>query len=341
MITDTFRRRNGRCACSLAVVLMVLSGCESDLRRDPEPRWPAPPEPSSYIYPEDPPVGNSNSLQNLLAGFRSQGHVVLLDIWSTAYQPSCDRFPDLIDLYHALRPEGFQCVAVAFDNPALWNVQISPFLRSMRCDYPCAIVPPSAQEEVARRFAREWRGEVPARLIFDREGRLAAELLTDEAIRTTAQVVRDVLAGQYKAPEPVKRAEPAGVTARTRTLEVTSERTVVQPTTQRSTMADIESMAQSIARQSEETIDWSNAHVAILPFTLVGRSDSETAGKTLADAVARILRAGHPESVVDRQEADELIARYKLTPMAVEYDPSLVAGKANWTHIITGALRWR
>jgi hypothetical protein len=203
------------------------------------------------------------------------------------------------------------------------------------------IVPPSAQSDVVSRVGREWNGSVPARLIFDRTGRLAAEFLDDQAIGTTEDVVRAVLSGQYKAPErPGGRTAPGGVIARARTVDVAGDRTLAQPTSRWSSVSDIQAMAISIAQQSETNIDWSNARVAVLPFTLVGNLDSG-AGKALADAVARLLAAKHPGAVVDRQEADELLAREKLTPLGVEYDPRLIAGKTNWTHIITGTLRWR
>ncbi len=325
----------------LAATVGLLAGCEEDLRRVPPPRWPAPPEPTTFIYPEDPPVANADGIETLLSGYRRQGYVVLLDVWATWSRASCERFPQIIDLYRQLRPEGFQCIALAFDNPGLWNVQIASFLRSMRCGYPCLIVPPSSQSDVAERLGQEWTGSVPARLIFDRDGQLAAELLTEEAIKTTAEVVRAVLAGEYKGPKPIRKPDDSRVIARSRMLDVSADKTVAQPTSRWTSLDMIEAMARSIADQSEGTIDWSKARVAVLPFNLVGRPDNEAAGKTLADAVARILAARHPESVVDRQEADDLIARYKLTPMAVEYDPSLLAGKANWTHIITGTLQSR
>jgi thiol-disulfide isomerase/thioredoxin len=340
-----FNEHTWRFATYLTLATVALpvwmAGCEEPMSSWSTDRGPAPIEPITYVYPADPPVANADALANLMAGYRRQGTVVLLDVWATWCRPSLDRFPDMVELHRKYRDEGFQVIAVAFDNPTMWTVQIAPFLRSVRCGYPCALVPPSAQSDVVSRVGREWNGSVPARLIFDRTGRLVAELLDDQAIGTTDEVVRAILNGQYKPPEsPGPRKAPGGVIARARTVDVAADKTLAQPTSRWSSISDIEAMAVSIAQQSEANIDWSKARVAVLPFTLVGNADSG-AGKALADAVARLLAAKHPDAVVDRQEADDLLAREKLTPLGVEYDPRVIAGKANWTHIITGTLRWR
>lgn len=34
-----------------------------------------------------------------------------------------------------------------------------------------------------------------------------------------------------------------------------------------------------------------------------------------------------------------MLARYKLTPLGVEYDPTELKSRTGWTHIITGTLR--
>jgi len=332
-------RRYGTAIFSWAFA--VLPACEEPVRSPPSSQGPAPPEPSTYIYPEDPPVAGAAALEELLTGYRRQGYVVLLDIWATWSEPSRRRFADVVELHRTLRSEGFQCIAVTFDNPGLWTSEIAPFLRSVRCGYPCLIVPPSAQGDVVARLGSEWNGSVPARLIFDRGGRLAAELLDDASITKTDERVRAILSGAYSVPKSPERPAGGRLIARARTVDVSKDRTLAQPTSQWSSLDDVEAMAQTIARQSEITIDWPNAKVAVLPFTLIGRADPEQAGKALADAVARILAAKHPGSVVDRREADALMARHNLSPLSVEYDPSVLAGKAGWTHIITGTLRWR
>ncbi len=332
--------QNGRGIC-LCLALVVGAGCEEALRSTSGPRWPAPAEPQTFVYPEDPPVGTVASLENLLSGYRRQGKVVLLDVWATWCQPSCDRFGDVVELHRKCRSEGFQCIAVAFDNPALWRVQIASFLRSMRCGYPCVIIPPSGQNDVVSKLGSEWNGAVPARLVFDRSGGLAAELLDEASIGKTESVVRAVLGGELRAANRPKRSNERQVVARARMVDVQADRTLAQPTSQASSVTSVESMAETIVRQSEGNIDWSKARVAVLPFTLVGTSDRGETGRALADAVAKILSTRHPGAVIDRQEADALLERHHLTPMGVEYDPTVLSGKADWTHVITGTLRWR
>jgi hypothetical protein len=293
------------------------------------------------VYPEDPPVARADALQDLLAGYRRQAKVVLIDVWSMSNDASRDRFGFFVDLHLQHRASGLQCVAVAFDHPGRWFGEIAPFLRSVRCSYPCVIVPPSGWGEVVGRLAYEWDGSIPAVLVFDRDGRLAAEMVGQPAISKIRQVVEDVLAGRHKPIELPRRPTGGLVTARSRLLDLEAGKTVARSRSQGASTDDVEAMAAAIAGRCEATIDWSNARVAVLPFTILGRAVRPETGKLLADAVARILMAAHPNAIVNRQEADALLTQHQLTPLGVEYDPAVLSGKVNWTHIITGTIRWR
>ena len=131
------------------------------------------------------------------------------------------------------------------------------------------------------------------------------------------------------------------VDARARALDLNASRMVTRSSSRWTSFDEIEEMADVIVRRCEATIEWTNAKVAVLPFTLLGRPNRPEAGKLLADAVAQRLAASHPDAIVDREAADAVLARYKLTPLGVEYDPTVLTGKANWTHIVTGTLSFR
>ena len=298
-----------------------------------------PSRPIGFVYPDDPPTVTADVLENLLAGYQRQARVVLVDVWSVTHDASRDRFGGLIDLHAKHRVSGLQCVAAAFDDPGQWAGEIAPFLRTLRCSYPCVVVPAATRGELVARLGYEWNGSIPAVLVFDRDGYLAAELIGDVPFVKVQKVVDDVLAGRHEPIVPPERRGRGQIAARSRTLDLTAGKMVDRSSSQWASLDDVQEMAIAIAKRCEATIDWPNAKVAVLPFTVVRGADRAKTGKALADAVARILSTRHPQAVVPRGEADAILARHKLTPLGVEYDPTVLAEKANWTHIITGTLR--
>jgi len=323
-------------------LLGLIVGCAGAGYREPARRvtpagsW-APPRPRTFVYPEDPPVANAEAIDQLLDAYRRQGRVVLVDVWSIGNPASRSRFDAMVDLHASRRPSGLQIVAAAFDNPGQWTPAIAPFLRSGRCGYPCAVVPPSAQSGVAASLGHEWRGQVPAVIVLDRDGKLAGELIGETPFAQIEALVDDVLAGRH---QPIELAEGPGnrTLARARTLDLSAGKTVARADSKGASLDDVGAMAGAIAERFEATIEWSNARVAVLPFIVAGGPDPEQAGKDLADAVARVLSARHPGTIVDRAEVDAALARHKLTPLGIEYDPTVLSGKVNWTHIVTGSL---
>lgn len=321
----------------------IVGGCTSGYREPVRYRPPATPEPSarpvSYIYPESPPIGNADVLGEMLKGYQRQGQVVLLDVWSVSSKASRDRFDSLIDLREKDRALGLQCLAVSFDNPGVWKTEIAPFLRSVRCSYPCILVPQDEVGEVVTRFGYEWNGGTPAILLFDRDGMLAAEFLGSGPFSAIRSAVENVLAGKHKPIGKPGHLMAGKISAQVRTLGLDDGKTVGKSRSQWGALENVDVMAKMIADRSEATVNWPEAKVAVLPFTVIGGAARPNTGQTLADVIARILKTRHPAAVVDREEADAMLARYKLTPLGVEYDPTELKSRTGWTHIITGTLR--
>lgn len=331
--------------CLLSALLAsFLVGCSTSHYYQPGgtavPSSTAPPaRPLSYVYPENPPIGNADTLSEILRGYQRRGMVVLVDFWSVSSRASRDRFGALIDLRAKYRENGLQCLSVSFDNPGRWKPEIAPFLRSVRCSYPCVLVRPHDRTGVVTHFSNEWNGGTPAALLFDRDGMLAAEFLGVTPTSGIHEKISQVIKGEHKPIGRPGQLMSARSNAQARMLDLLDGKTIGRSQSQWSSADDIEAVAKRIADGSESGIDWTRAKVAILPFTIVGKPAKPGTGKLLADAVARILEARHPDAVVDRERADAVLAQNKLTGLAVEYDPTVLAGKAGWTHIITGTIR--
>jgi hypothetical protein len=105
-----FNEQTKRFAAYLTLITVLLLGltigCEEPAGWSQSLRGPAPVEPSTYVYPVDPPVASADALENLLVGYRRQGTVVLLDVWATWCRPSSDRFPNMVELHRKYRDEG-------------------------------------------------------------------------------------------------------------------------------------------------------------------------------------------------------------------------------------------
>jgi hypothetical protein len=330
----------------LAAFALLAGGCTSlsyyvQPSESGHPTRPHPPlEPVRYVYPEDPPIGDLPALERLLSNYQHQGQVVLVDFWSIRNPRSRDRCGLTIDLARKFRPYGLQCVGVLFDHAGLWQTDIAPFLRSVGCSYPCVLVPSAARAEVIAELGYEWNGTLPAILLFDRDGGLAAEIVETASPGEIEQITEEVLKGQ-RPPVRTARSARGGVSARARMLDLGTSKTLAASNSEWPTLGDLQQTAQAIANRCEVNIDWSNARVAVLPFTILGRVERPDAGKELADAVAKILAARHPEAMVDRAGANAALTEYEMTPLGVEYDPTTLASKTGWTHIITGTLRVR
>ena len=99
-----------------------------------------------------------------LAGLR--GRPVLVSFWATTCRPCLEELPDLIRFYSALRPRGFELVAVAmpYDPPHL----VQSFRARHNIPYPVAL-------DIEGRVTRAFDGVpyIPAAFLIAPDGRIA------------------------------------------------------------------------------------------------------------------------------------------------------------------------
>lgn len=334
-----------RCATKLALLLVVpLAGCYTDGYFEPVRRV-RPDEPTltprtiRFVYPADPPVADADTVLRLLRSYRQQGKTVIVDAWSIHVPTSRIRFERLIALHEKYIDRGLQCLALCFDNPGRWQSEIAPFLRSVRCTYPCLMIPPSTRGGVVAQLGYQWDGRVPALLVFDPGGDLAAELIGAAPPGDVEEIVTALLAGQ-KPPGPAP-VPPQGISLKTKLLGLGDGKPLTRSETQWPSMENRIAMARKIADEVEASVDWSNARVAVLPITVLRREGEPQLGQDLSEQITKLLMARHPQSVVPPNEVADVLSRNNLTTLGIEFDASVLAGKVNWTHIISGTLRGR
>lgn len=120
-----------------------------------------------------------------LEGLR--GKVVLLDFWATWCAPCLAELPRLRRLHEELGPSGLVIVGVSLD--AIDARRFASWTRRNRVTWPQVRDGRSYQGALARAFEIE---ELPATVLFGRDGRLAARDLRGEPLETT---IRGLLAG--------------------------------------------------------------------------------------------------------------------------------------------------
>jgi len=123
-----------------------------------------------------PPIVDADGLKQLVARYR--GKVVYLDFWATWCAPCVAALPKLAELQKQYGPRGLQVIAVSFDDPELWASQVRPTLAKAGWRGPAVVMKDrEAQNAVVAWLGHDWRSELPARFLLDREGRRAYELL--------------------------------------------------------------------------------------------------------------------------------------------------------------------
>ena len=126
------------------------------------------------------PVVDLDGLKQAVAGYR--GKVVYVDFWATWCGPCVKGLPELSRLQDRYGPRGLQVVTVSFDEADHWAKKAVPVLNQAGWRGPALIMKDKAAREAAIAWlARSWKGELPARYLFNREGEAVQEILGGDA----------------------------------------------------------------------------------------------------------------------------------------------------------------
>jgi len=90
--------------------------------------------------------------------------VVLIDFWATTCDPCLAEMPELLKLYDAKKPEGFEVLAINTDGPET-RAQVSQTVAKMNMIFP---IPLDEETTVMDRF--NPKGAMPFTCVIDRSG---------------------------------------------------------------------------------------------------------------------------------------------------------------------------
>lgn len=156
---------------TLVLVLAVASG-SAGCREAPDEKGSTP----ATVSHASGAVVDLDGLKQAIAGYK--GKVVYVDFWATWCVPCVKGLPELSKMQDKYGGRGLQVLAVSFDEADRWTGKAIPTLEKAGWKGPSLIMRDKAAREAAIAWlAKNWKGELPARYIFDREGERIHEFL--------------------------------------------------------------------------------------------------------------------------------------------------------------------
>ena len=342
---ETPRARLLHCKPILVAALSILpAGCQSPKTSPDTParvsaRRQGPlPEMSAYSvhYPDAPPVFGADDVTSLLRDLKH--HVVILECWASWSRRSREELTTLAKLNDELHSQGLRIIACNFDPPADWTTRTVPTLLAAKANFPCVIVRREDREALHAWLAPDWSYDLPARFVFNRDGRVIARAFSSTPVTTVMARARQRVAVRPPIVS-VTRRSASEVILRSRLVNVATGEWETLPVA----IADRPD-ANRLAKQVVSTIATrlDRAHdqrIALLPF--VPAKDRRTAGP-FGTRVATIIRQGLQHrgfsKLVGPQAAGRLISQAGISAMAVDYDPSVTRGRLAVDYLIIGRL---
>lgn len=102
------------------------------------------------------------------------GKVLLLNIWATWCVPCREEFPDLIKIASEFRKNKVEVIGISTDFPKDLKSKVIPFLKKQNANFTNYVSAFKNDEELINFINKDWNGALPATVIFDQAGKMAA-----------------------------------------------------------------------------------------------------------------------------------------------------------------------
>jgi thiol-disulfide isomerase/thioredoxin len=143
--------------------------------------------------PHDPQIIDAQGYQQLVQ--RYHGKPLLINFWATWCEPCRDEYPMLNELAKEYAPKGLRVVGVDSDQDGdliLMRRFIARY-KPVFPNYRRKPVKPEEEAEFNRAVLPEWRGQLPATFLYDKDGQLIGHYFGAQDRDTYEATIRKLL----------------------------------------------------------------------------------------------------------------------------------------------------
>jgi thiol-disulfide isomerase/thioredoxin len=143
--------------------------------------------------PRDPQVIDAQGYQKLVQQYR--GKALLINFWATWCEPCRDEYPMLNELAKDYAPKGLRVLGVNSDQDGDL-ILMRRFIAHYKPAFPNYRKQPGKPEEEVefnQAVLPEWRGQLPATFLYDKDGRLAGHFFGAQTRETYEAAIRQLL----------------------------------------------------------------------------------------------------------------------------------------------------
>jgi thiol-disulfide isomerase/thioredoxin len=145
--------------------------------------------------PRDPQIIDAQGYEKLVQQHR--GKPLLINFWATWCEPCRDEYPMLNELAKEYAPKGLRVLGVNSDQDGDL-ILMRRFMTRYKPVFPNYRKKPGKPEEEAEfnhAVLSDWRGELPATFIYDKDGTLIGHFFGARDRKTYEAAIRQLLAG--------------------------------------------------------------------------------------------------------------------------------------------------
>ena len=155
--------------------------------------------------PRDPQIIDLHGYQELVWQYR--GKPLLINFWATWCEPCRDEYPMLNELAKEYAPKGLRVVGVDSDQDGDL-ILMRRFIARYKPVFPNYRKKPGKPDEEAefnQAVLPEWRGQLPATFLYDKDGRLIGHFFGARDRETYEAVIRKLLGSDGSGGAPAAK----------------------------------------------------------------------------------------------------------------------------------------
>ncbi len=155
--------------------------------------------------PSDPQIIDVQGYQKLVKQYR--GKPLLINFWATWCEPCRDEYPLLNELAKEYGPKGLRVVGVDSDQDGdliLMRRFIARY-KPVFPNYRKKTGKPEEEAEFNQAVLPEWRGQLPATFLYDKDGRLIGHFFGARDRETYEAVIRELLGSNGSGGAPAAK----------------------------------------------------------------------------------------------------------------------------------------